>query len=90
MPVYVVEQLVIPGPMSAELAARMQPMKTLAEVEAFLKSIGLPFMWQRSTLNTAQVDGRILTQIMQLPPGEVFVLPGQNNRVYISVIVGKR
>jgi hypothetical protein len=89
IPVYIVEQLVISAPLAPDLARDMEPMKTLAEVEALLKARNIQFGWRHSLLNAAQVDPRLLAQIMNLPPGEVFVMPG-SKQIFISVIVGQR
>ena len=87
--VWIVEQLIIAGPLQPRLAAQLQPLKTLDQVEDLLKGANIPFGWQTSQLNTATLDPALISQIERLPPGEVFVIPS-GGRVFISVIVGRR
>ena len=74
--IYVVDQIVT-APIPPAVLQRMQPLKTLPEVEALLKASGIQHQQAVATIDGASADPDMMTRIAQLPPGEVFVVPNQ-------------
>ncbi len=74
--IYVVDQIVT-APIPPAVLQRMQPLKTLAEVEALLKASGIQHQQAVATIDGASADPEMMSRIAQLPPGEVFVVPNQ-------------
>lgn len=84
-PILLVAQLV-----SAEfddsLNAQLRPLKTMKEVEAFLRANKVEYRRLRTQLDTRTADAKLLEGIANLPPGEIFVIP-QKGAVLFNQIV---
>lgn len=73
--IYAVNQIRIARPTDPALMADFQPLKTLAEVEALLKSKGINYQRGTDRLDAVGTNMNLIEAIAKLPPGEVFVLP---------------
>ena len=76
--IYEVDQIRFPRPTDAELIKALQPLKSLEEVAALLKSRNVPLRSSQDQIDPLSLDPRIFAQIMKLPPGEVFLTPAGN------------
>lgn len=76
--IYDVDQLRFPRPTDPELIKALQPLHTLEDVEALLKSRNIPFRTSQDQIDPLALDPRIFDQITKLPPGEVFLTPAGN------------
>ena len=72
---FIVDQVIAPGVTPAVLR-QMQPLKTLAEVEALLDRNKVQRQRAVGAIDGATADPATVKRIAALPPGEVFVVPG--------------
>lgn len=86
---YLVDQIVFDMPSDPKVLAALEADKTLADVEETLKSFNVKFVRGANSLDTINVPTPMLKQILALPAGEPFVIPGQG-RVTVSVITGRQ
>lgn len=83
-----IEQLVT-GKLPDGAIDEIRPLKTLQEVEIWLKAKELPFAWRRGDVDSSKIPPGVMAQLDKLPPGEVFVLP-QGERMTFNVILSER
>jgi EpsD family peptidyl-prolyl cis-trans isomerase len=76
-------------PNDQTLLRTLQPLKTLDAIRAVLTSRNIPFRNGSGELDPLALDPRIATQLLKLPPGEVFVLP-QGNALLVAQVVSTR
>lgn len=74
------------GALPGDAAEQLRPLKTMAEVEAFLASKGIPFSRGRLQLDSRQADAKLLEAIRSLPPGEIFVIPLKDGFAFNQVL----
>lgn len=86
---YLVDQIVFDMPSDQKVLTALEGDKTLADVEETLKSFNVKFVRGANSLDTINVPTPMLKQILALPAGEPFVIPGQG-RVTVSVITGRQ
>lgn len=82
---YQLDQIAFPITPDQTLAAKLKSAKTMAEVEAVLKSMNIPYRQGSSTLDTAALPPQVAAQIAALPAGEPFLVP-QGGQVIANVI----
>jgi EpsD family peptidyl-prolyl cis-trans isomerase len=75
---YDVDQIRFPRPSDPEVIKALAPLKSLEEVSALLKSHNIPVRASQDQMDPLNVDPRLFDQIVKLPPGEVFLMPGGN------------
>lgn len=68
---------------------RFQPLRTLEQVKALLAQEGVAFQTNATTMDTVQVNPKLLEQVQKLPEGEVFVIP-QGKALVFNQITGRR
>lgn len=86
---YLVDQIVFEMPSDPKVLNALEADKTLADVEKTLTRFNVKFSRGGNSLDTINVPTPMLKQILDLPPGEPFVIPGQG-RVTVSVITGRQ
>lgn len=62
------------GPVDQTLALQLKPLKTMKEVEAFLKANNIAYGRGRIQVDTRIADSRLVASIARLPPGEIFIV----------------
>jgi EpsD family peptidyl-prolyl cis-trans isomerase len=82
---YQLDQIAFPITPDQGLAAKLRSAKSMAEVEAVLKGMNIPYKQGNSTLDTAAIPPQVAAQIAALPAGEPFLVP-QGGQVIASVI----
>lgn len=70
-----VDQIRLPMPANPAELKDLEPLHTLAEIEALLTSKGISYQRAASVLDTAGADPNMVAQLDKLPPGEPFILP---------------
>jgi EpsD family peptidyl-prolyl cis-trans isomerase len=76
--VFAVNQLRIPPINDPAIIAELKPLNNLEAIGQVLTGHGIRFTSAKATIDALAVDPALLNQIEKLPPGEVFVVPGQN------------
>ena len=84
-PILLVDQ-VRSAPFPRAWAPLFQPLKTLEEVEAVLKSKGVPFQRGRSFIDTRTANPELVRTIAALPPGEIFIVPQGRTATFSRVL----
>lgn len=85
---YLVDQIVFDFPSDAKVLKALEADESLADVEETLQRFDVEFSRGPNSLDTANVPTPVLNQIIELPPGEPFVVPAQG-KVTVSVITGR-
>lgn len=86
---YDVDQIVFAIPSDPKVLTALEADKTLEDVERTLARFNIRFTRGANSLDSINVPTPILNQILALPPGEPFVIPGQGN-ISVSVITGRK
>ena len=73
--IYAVDQLRMARPSNPEILKPLQPLKTMAEVEAALDQDHIVYEKGIGTIDALTVDPRLSEQIGKLPAGEIFIVP---------------
>ncbi len=68
---------------------RLRPLTTLAQVRSLLDAEGVPYQDNAATLDTLNADPSLVTGIMSLPAGEIFVVP-QGGSLLFNQIAASR
>ena len=77
--VWAIDQLRMGRPSDPTLIKRLEPLKTLSDIEALLNQEKIPFQHSTGSLDAVGADPRMIDAITKLPPGEVFVIPSNNS-----------
>lgn len=77
-----VEQLRTLRPPTADLLGKLQPLNTLEEVIGVLQATNTPFRRMSGEMDTMTLGDEIARNLAKLPPGEIFIVPGDG---YISI-----
>ena len=77
--VWAIDQLRMARPSDPTLIKRLEPLKTLPDIEALLNQEKIPFQHSTGSLDAAGADPRMIDAIAKLPAGEVFVIPSNNS-----------
>ena len=89
--VFTIEFIRIQRPTNPEVVKALEPLKTLDQVEAYLKSQQIPYQHSTGNLDAVGADPRMVQAIVKLPPNEVFVIPNGEtlliNKIQSSRIV---
>jgi peptidyl-prolyl cis-trans isomerase C len=72
---YTVDQVRMARPSNPEILKPLQPLKTMAEVEAALDQDHLVYAKGVGTIDALTLDPRLEDQIGKLPAGEIFIVP---------------
>lgn len=73
--VFSVEQIRIAQAAVPGLLEKMKPLTSLEEVQALLEREGVRFQRGAGTLDALQSPPEMVKQLLDLPPGEIFILP---------------
>lgn len=73
--VLTVDQILFQVPKDPKKLQELAPLKTLTDVEKWLIDNGIQYRRQPTQLDTLQVPPEMASKIMNLPAGEVFVVP---------------
>ncbi|HEY1879857.1 MAG TPA: peptidyl-prolyl cis-trans isomerase, partial [Caulobacteraceae bacterium] len=73
--IYTVDQVRMARPANPDILKPLQPLKTMAEVEAALDQDHLTYAKGVGTIDALTVDPRLQDQISKLPAGEIFIVP---------------
>lgn len=84
-PVLLVDQIRSP-PIPRELGPLLQPLNTLEQVEALLRSRGIAFKRERALIDTRTVNRELVKILAALPPGELFIVPERGEMTYNRVL----
>jgi EpsD family peptidyl-prolyl cis-trans isomerase len=76
--IFVLDQIRMPRPSDPKIVEQMRPLNTMADVEQLLVANKIPYGKGVTELDSLAVPPDLLTQIMKLPPNEVFVMPSGN------------
>jgi hypothetical protein len=86
--IYLMDQIAT-GPLPPEVLKAMEPLHSLDEVEALLKSKKIAFAWREAEISTQNIDPQVVGQVAALPPHEVFIAP-QGAGWIASVVLSAR
>lgn len=73
--IYTVDQIQFQTPRDPKILQKYQPLKTMDEVEAQLKTDGIQFRRAPATLDVATANPELVAQVLKLPPNEIFIIP---------------
>lgn len=73
--IFAVDQIRIAAPRDAKSMAEFEPLKTLEEVEALLRTKGINYQRGGDRIDAVGSNPKLIEAISALPPGEVFVIP---------------
>lgn len=76
--VWSIDQLRMARPSDPTIIKRLEPLKTLPDIEVLLKQEKIPFQHSTGNLDAVGADPRMIDAITKLPPGEVFVIPSND------------
>jgi len=82
------EQIRFERPKDAAVLKALEPAHSLDEVGKILDAHSVKFQRGRSVLDTATIPDNVYKEIMALPPGEPFVVPGPTSAT-VSVVMGR-
>lgn len=68
---------------------RLRPLTTLAQVKALLDSEGVPYQENAATLDTLTANPQLVTGILSLPAGEIFVVPQSGSLLFNQVAASR-
>ena len=83
-------ELMRAGPLPADAPQKLQPMKTMDEVERYLKANEVAFAWRRQDMDGAALSAEFVRALESLPPDEVFVMPQADGGVIIGTVLSRR
>jgi EpsD family peptidyl-prolyl cis-trans isomerase len=83
--IFVVDQLRMARPTDPAVLKPLQPLKTLAEVEAQLDKDHIAYQKGVGSLDALAVDPNLIDQIVKLPAGEIFIVPS-NGELLVNQI----
>lgn len=76
--VFVIDQLRMARPTDPLLIAALRPLKSLAQVEALLKSNRVAYQRSVGNLDAVGADPRMIDAMTKLAPGEMFIVPNND------------
>ncbi|MBV8593767.1 MAG: SurA N-terminal domain-containing protein [Caulobacteraceae bacterium] len=76
--IFDIDQIRMQRPSDPNLIKALQPLKTLEQIEALLKSEKIPYQRSMGKVDAVGADPRMIDAMIKLPPGEVFVVPNGN------------
>lgn len=74
------------GPVPDALTPQIKALNTLEDIEALLTSEGISFERRKGSLDSRALGPQLAAVIAALPPGEVFVIPGQGVVTFNQVL----
>jgi hypothetical protein len=83
-------ELMRTGPLPADAPQKLEPMKTMDEVERYLKANEVAFAWRRQEMDGATAPADFVRALESLPPNEVFVMPQADGGALIGTVLGRR
>ena len=87
--IFTIEFLRIQRPTDPTVIKALEPLKSLEQVEDFLKAKQIPYQHSTGNLDAVGADPRMIQAIVKLPPNEVFVIPN-GETLLINRIVGSK
>jgi len=85
--IYTVDQIRIARPTDPATLRDFEPLKTMEDIEKLLIAKKIEYQRATTKIDALAIDPRLIDQIIKLPPGEVFVVPGPDG-VLINRIEG--
>ncbi|MBS0333556.1 MAG: EpsD family peptidyl-prolyl cis-trans isomerase [Proteobacteria bacterium] len=76
--IFVVDQIGTGFPQNQQQLDALKPLKTLEEVETYLKSQNIRYVRAQATIDALGADPKTIETVANLPPTEVFVVPSRN------------
>lgn len=74
--IFAVEQIRVAGTHDKALLAKLRPLASLDETEQLLNAQGIRFHRGEGSIDALQSPPEMVRQLLELPPGEIFILPG--------------
>ncbi len=76
--IFAVDAIRMARPSDLNVLKGLQPLKTLADVDAYLTANKIPHGRASGTIDAVGADPRLIAQIVKLPADEVFLYPADN------------
>jgi EpsD family peptidyl-prolyl cis-trans isomerase len=73
--IYAVDQIQFETPKDPNVLRKYQPLKTMDEVEAMLKTDNLQFKRAPASLDAATANPELVQQVLKMPKDEIFIIP---------------
>jgi hypothetical protein len=83
--IYTMEQLRT-GPLTPKIQQAIEPLNTMAEVEALLKANQVAFAWRVVDVGSDAMPPELAGQIAALKPSDVYVIPSPEGSVIGTII----
>jgi len=83
--IFSVDQIRMARPSDPAIIKKLEPLKTLEDIETLLNQEKIPFQRAAGNIDAVGVDPRMIDAIVKLPAGEVFVIPS-NDAVLVNQI----
>ena len=83
--VFEIDQIRMARPNDPTIIKKLEPLKTLPDIEALLTLEKIPYQRSVGNLDAVGADPRMIDTIMKLPPNEVFVIPS-NDAILVNQI----
>ncbi len=87
--IFAVDQIRMPRPSDPSVLKSLEPLKTLEQISDVLKTDNIPFQRGAGALDAVGADPRAVQAIVNLPPGELFVIPGPQG-LLVNQITGTK
>lgn len=87
--IFTVDQIQFEAPEDMRRLAAYEPLQTMEAVEAQLKADGFRYRRAPATLDVATANPDLVKQVLQLPAGEIFIIPA-GRAVVANRITGER
>ena len=87
--IFEVEQIRMPRPADVNFLKALQPLKTLDQIASFLTQGHFGFQRGKTSIDALSQNPKLVSAIVALPPGEVFVI-SSGNEVLINLILNAR
>jgi EpsD family peptidyl-prolyl cis-trans isomerase len=84
--VFTVDMIRMARPNDQNLINGLKPLKTLPDIDAYLTANHVEHNRTTGEIDAATLDPGLLAKILNLPPNEVFLLPGSNGVLLVNQI----
>lgn len=87
--IFLVDQIGTGFPQNQQQLDALKPLKTMEEVEAYLKSQNIRYVRAQATIDALGTDPKMIETVAALPASEVFVVPSRSGITINHVIQAK-